>query len=144
MSISISRPKAVFIASIIVIGILLYILSLVMHAFAYSSFVSLDIFEYSRLTRSWPVMLLPFTLLIMSTLFFDSRRLSLALMIAALVVLYDGVLWIDYGTAILHGNPTLRESQEKLLHIAQLVRFAGGVALLTGSIILFRTRQKAL
>ena len=97
MSISISRPKAVFIASIIVIGILLYILSLVMHAFAYSSFVSLDIFEYSRLTRSWPVMLLPFTLLIISTLFFDSRRLSLALMIAALVVLYDGVLWIDYG-----------------------------------------------
>ena len=144
MATSSSKQAVILIASIIVAGIMLHILSLVMHAFVYSSFTSIDIFEYCGRTRSWPVMLIPITFLIISALFFDNRHLSLVLMIAALVVLYDGVLWIDYGTAILHGNPALRESQEKLLHIAQLVRFAGGVALLTGSIILFRTRRKAL
>lgn len=124
------------------LGITTYSLSLVMHALAYSEFSSIDIFGYGRLTRSWPMMVFPYLLLMVSSLVVRSKAIAAVLLVATIPVFYEGFAWLDYGTSLLHADVRFRHSQERLLEFAQIVRFVGGCALLLGAILLLRARRR--
>jgi len=123
-------------------GVIAYTFSLIMHALAYSAFHSIDIFEYERITRSWPLLLFPYGMLIISSILVQSRFIATTLLIVSIIVFYDGFTWLDYGTSLLHADPGSRKAQERLLESAQIVRFSGGFALLVGSAFLFRIKGK--
>lgn len=126
---------------LLVLGIFLYVGSLIMHALAYSAFNSIDIFDYRGISRSHPFLIIPYFILMVLSVREENNWLRYLLLISSFVVFYEGVFYLEYGTALLHAAPDLRQAREEMLSVAQIVRFAGGLMLFIGSIFLIRSRS---